>query len=53
MASGLGCHFFEAATVTSSSKVDGVHLDRDQHAILGHALAAASGRILAIPRAGN
>jgi lysophospholipase L1-like esterase len=39
VASGLGCHFFDAATVTTSSRVDGVHLDRDQHSKLGNALA--------------
>ena len=37
----LDCHFFDAATVTSSSKVDGVHLDADQHLKLGEALAEA------------
>jgi lysophospholipase L1-like esterase len=35
----LGCHFFDAGTVTTSSRVDGVHLDRDQHLKLGKALA--------------
>jgi lysophospholipase L1-like esterase len=39
VASGLGCHFFDAGTVTTSSRVDGVHLDRDQHLKLGNALA--------------
>lgn len=34
-----GCLFFDAETVTSSSVVDGIHLDRDQHAKLGQALA--------------
>ena len=38
-AANLGCHFFDAASVTSSSRVDGVHLDRDQHLALGQALA--------------
>ena len=33
------CRFFDAATVTTSSTVDGVHLDADQHATLGRALA--------------
>jgi lysophospholipase L1-like esterase len=37
--SNLGCHFFDAQTVTSSSRVDGVHLDPDQHSKLGNALA--------------
>lgn len=35
----LGCHFFDAATVVTASAVDGVHLDADQHEILGQALA--------------
>jgi lysophospholipase L1-like esterase len=39
VASGLGCHFFDVGTVTTSSEVDGVHLDRDQHFKLGNALA--------------
>ena len=34
-----GCHFFDSAAVTSSSKVDGVHLDAEQHLILGKAIA--------------
>jgi lysophospholipase L1-like esterase len=33
------CRFFDAGTVTPSSAVDGVHLDAEQHAVLGHALA--------------
>ena len=35
----LGCHFFDAASVTESSNVDGIHLDLEQHAVLGRALA--------------
>ena len=34
-----GCEFFDAGRVTGSSVVDGVHLDADQHLILGRALA--------------
>jgi lysophospholipase L1-like esterase len=34
-----GCAFFDAATITTSSTVDGVHLDADQHGRLGVALA--------------
>ena len=33
------CHFFDAATVVSSSELDGVHLDMAQHVRLGSALA--------------
>ena len=39
IASNLGCHFFDAEMVTSSSVVDGVHLDANQHQKLGRALA--------------
>lgn len=38
-AADLGCHFFDAAKVTRVSALDGVHLDADQHAVLGKALA--------------
>lgn len=41
-----GCHFFDAGLVTSSSVVDGVHLDADQHALLGMALTAIVADIL-------
>ena len=34
-----GCAFFDAATVTTTSPHDGVHLDASQHATLGRALA--------------
>ena len=40
MASELGCHFFDAGSVTPASTVDGIHLDADQHARLGGALAS-------------
>jgi lysophospholipase L1-like esterase len=42
-----GCGFFDAGTVTASSRVDGVHLDAEQHAALGAALAADVGPRLA------
>ncbi|MES2298394.1 MAG: SGNH/GDSL hydrolase family protein [Pseudomonadota bacterium] len=35
----LSCHFFDAGSVTTSSNVDGIHLDVAQHAILGQALS--------------
>ncbi len=38
MTSRLECGFFDAGGVTESSRVDGVHLDRDQHLTLGKAL---------------
>ncbi|HEX6828593.1 MAG TPA: SGNH/GDSL hydrolase family protein [Burkholderiales bacterium] len=42
-----GCHFFDAGSVTTSSKVDGVHLDADQHLTLGNALARVVQPLLA------
>lgn len=36
----LGCFFFDAGTVTGASHRDGIHLEADQHARLGRALAA-------------
>ena len=39
VADEMNCFFFDAATVTSSSEVDGIHLDKDQHHILGEAIA--------------
>ena len=47
VSSDLGCHFFDAASVTSSSRVDGIHLDADQHLALGRALAGVVAPILA------
>ena len=35
----LGCSFFDAGSVTDSSRVDGIHLDADQHLVLGSAMA--------------
>jgi lysophospholipase L1-like esterase len=39
VATTLGCAFFDAAKVTTSSQVDGIHLDAEQHEALGGALA--------------
>ncbi len=41
VADECGCRFFDAGSVTPTSRVDGVHLDEDQHQILGVALAGA------------
>jgi lysophospholipase L1-like esterase len=38
VANELGCDFFDAGTVTSTSAVDGIHLDADQHARVGAAM---------------
>ena len=42
----LGCHFFDAGSVTASSRVDGIHLDADQHVTLGKALVSVVSPIL-------
>lgn len=34
-----GCHFFDAGSVITSSNVDGVHLDLEQHLALGNAMS--------------
>lgn len=36
----LGCDFFDAGTLVTASAVDGVHLDADQHRVLGQAMVA-------------
>lgn len=41
VAEECGCHFFDAGLVTPTSRIDGVHLDEDQHYKLGLALATA------------
>ncbi len=46
VAQELDCHFFDAGSVTSTSRVDGVHLDEDQHMALGKALAVEIRAIL-------
>lgn len=46
VASTLGCAFFDAGTVTSSSHVDGVHLDLEQHLALGEAMVEQVRRLL-------
>ena len=48
VAANLGCHFFDAETATCTSKVDGVHLDSEQHLLLGNALAGVVQPILAV-----
>ena len=46
VASTLDCHFFDASAVTTSSRVDGMHLDEDQHIALGRAIAGVVRGIL-------
>jgi lysophospholipase L1-like esterase len=38
VAETLACHFLDAASVTPASRVDGIHLDQDQHLALGRAM---------------
>ena len=46
VSSDLKCHFFDAGSVTPASRVDGIHLDADQHLTLGLALTDVVIRIL-------
>jgi lysophospholipase L1-like esterase len=46
VAAELGCAFFDAGKVVTTSNVDGVHLDADQHLTLATALAAEVMRLL-------
>lgn len=46
VASDSESHFLDAGSVTETSKIDGVHLDEDQHLRLGMALAAKAEHIL-------
>lgn len=46
VANTLDCHFFDASVVTTSSRVDGIHLDEDQHTALGRAIAGVVRGIL-------
>ena len=50
VASELGCACFDAETITTTSSIDGVHLDVDQHFRLGNALARVVNGILDRPQ---
>ncbi|MDQ2784151.1 MAG: SGNH/GDSL hydrolase family protein [Chloroflexota bacterium] len=39
VAAALNCPFFDSGAVTTASRVDGIHLDADQHVMLGEAIA--------------
>lgn len=39
VARSRGCMVFDAGTVTTASRLDGIHLDADQHIVLGEAIA--------------
>ena len=47
VAETLGCTFFDAGSVVSASRVDGVHLDAEAHRVLGDALAGVVGPLIA------
>lgn len=49
VAAELGCAYFDAGSATPASRIDGIHLDADQHAVLGHALADVVRSLLAAP----
>ena len=42
----VGCNFFDAGSVVTSSNVDGVHLDLDQHLTLGKAVSRVAEPLL-------
>ena len=42
----VGCHFFDAGNIITSSKVDGVHLDAEQHFVLGGELSRIATTLL-------
>jgi lysophospholipase L1-like esterase len=46
VATELGCPFFDAGRVVTTSAIDGVHLDADQHLVLAHELAKAVAALL-------
>lgn len=48
-ATALGCQFFDAGSVTPASRVDGIHLDADQHLLLGKAMASVVAPLLPLP----
>ena len=48
VATASGCHFFDSNSVTPASRVDGIHLDADQHLALGTRIAEQVRRILLV-----
>jgi len=45
-AATLECHFFDAGSVTPASRIDGIHLDADQHLLLGKAMVSVVAPLL-------
>ena len=46
VAAELNCHFFDAGAITKVSAIDGVHLDADQHVVLGQQIAPTVAALL-------
>ena len=46
VAAGLECPYFDAGEVIHASAIDGIHLDADQHVLLGDALAPTVAALL-------
>ena len=46
VAEEMECSYFDSSSVTPSSKVDGIHLDKDQHHTLGKALAEVVSKLV-------
>ena len=46
VAEELECSYFDSSSVTTSSKVDGVHLDKEQHHTLAKALAEVVAKLV-------
>jgi lysophospholipase L1-like esterase len=46
LAISLNCTFVDAGQITPASRVDGIHLDADQHLVLGKGLAEAAAPLL-------
>jgi len=46
VATELGCAYFDAGKVVTTSMIDGVHLDPDQHLVLATALAQRVAQLL-------
>jgi len=46
VAEEMQCAFFDSSSVTPSSRVDGIHLDKDQHHKLGKALSGYVSKLI-------
>lgn len=48
-AKATGCQFLDAGSITPASRIDGIHLDADQHRLLGKAMASVVAPLLSLP----